>query len=156
MRFPPSLRGRGVSIPERERVLGAEALRFIRENPGRYLTLCANRVWYTMRSDTIAVVWNEPGLQRLGGHATEVVLKVICTLAFFATWGWLLVTLYLRRHFLSPGDALMLAAIAASGVTFVMILGGNRFNLPTQPYVWVWLSSWILLATPPRGEPARS
>jgi hypothetical protein len=49
MRFPPSLRGRGVSIPERERVLGAEALRFIRENPGRYLTLCANRVWYTMR-----------------------------------------------------------------------------------------------------------
>lgn len=140
--MPLPERVRGMGIVKREEFLRAEAVDFIKNHPGAYAQRCMRRIWMTLRSDTIASVWNETGISAWGGRVGVVAFKLICSGAYFALWLALLLSLYVRRGHWSRYDTLMLGTLVASGFTFVVIVGGNRYHLPMAPYLWVWLSGW--------------
>lgn len=146
---------RGRHLPEREKDLRDRAVAFITEDPVRYVKLCVRRTLMTLRSDTISTVWNERGMAKWGAPALVTSLfKLVTSGFFYAVWLALFATLFARRKQWSRYDLVMLGTVIASGFTFVVIVGGNRYHLPLAPYLWVWLSSAALLLTSTRSEGA--
>ncbi|MCU0866007.1 MAG: glycosyltransferase family 39 protein [Planctomycetes bacterium] len=138
-----------LSVPDREKELGARAIAFIREQPVQYLLRCARRCVMTLRSDTIAVSWSEPGLlaRGLGGLVTP--LKAITSAAFYLVGAAALWSLWRRRRALDRVDLLLVAVLAVLAFPFVAIVGGNRYHLPLGP-VLVLLAARGLAGSPPR------
>jgi 4-amino-4-deoxy-L-arabinose transferase-like glycosyltransferase len=128
-------------IPERDLRLRTMAVDFIRESPARYALLCVKRTWMTLRSDTIAGEWNVPGIRARFGHAAVAPFKVLCTLAYLAGVGLLAFALVRRRRALGPADAALLVAVIVAAAPFVLIVGGNRYQMPIVPYLLIWAAS---------------
>jgi 4-amino-4-deoxy-L-arabinose transferase-like glycosyltransferase len=137
-----------LSVPDREKELGARAIAFIREQPGQYLLRCVRRCFTTLRSDTIAVGWSEPGLvaRGLGGLVTP--LKALTSVAFYLLGAAAVWSLWRRRRALDRGDLLLVAVLALLAFPFVAIVGGNRYHLPLGPIL-------VLLAARLVRSPAR-
>ncbi|HEY2734391.1 MAG TPA: hypothetical protein VGI70_10425 [Polyangiales bacterium] len=136
-------------IVQRQRVLGARAIAFIEAHPLKYLALCAKRVGRTMRSDTIAVAWNDIGIRSSFGAGALLPFKVLCSLAH-----WTLLSLVAlawlargRSHWRREDVALgfLIALLAAP---FVLIVGGNRYMVPILPLLSIWAASgvWMLVS----------
>ena len=136
-----------VELPlvERESRLREEAVRYIRADPAGYAKRCVARSISTLRSDTIAVVWNEQGLTARIGAWAVAPLKALCTgvhaLLYAAAALGMLVRL-LRGRF-GSSDFLLCAVLALLALPFVLIVGGNRYHLPLIPFVIVAaLAAW--------------
>lgn len=139
----------GLSVPEREKELGARAIAFIREHPGQYLLLCVNRCIRTLGTDTIAVTWNEPGLATRGATALTKPLKALTTAAWWLLAAAALWSLWRRRQALDRGDFLLLACLAVLAFPFVAIVGGNRYHLPLGPILML-LAARLVASPSPR------
>jgi 4-amino-4-deoxy-L-arabinose transferase-like glycosyltransferase len=138
-----------LSVPDRERELGARAIAFIREQPGQYLLRCVRRCVTTLRSDTIAVGWSEPGLAARGLAGLVKPLKALTTVAWWLIAGAALWSLWRRRRELDRGDLLLVAVLAVLAFPFVAIVGGNRYHLPLGP-ILVLLAARLVTAAPAR------
>lgn len=139
----------GLSVPDRERELGARAIAFIREQPGSYVVRCLRRCVSTLRSDTIAVGWSEPGLvaRGLGGLVTP--LKALTSVVHYLIAAAALWSLWRRRRGLDRGDLLLVAVLAVLAFPFAAIVGGNRYHLPLGP-ILVLLAARLAGTSPPR------
>jgi 4-amino-4-deoxy-L-arabinose transferase-like glycosyltransferase len=125
----------GLSVPERERELGARALAFIRAEPGQYLLRCLRRCVATLRSDTIAVSWSEPGLVARGASALVTPLKALTSAAYYALAALAAWSLLRRRRTLDRADLLLALVLAVLAFPFIAIVGGNRYHLPLSPFL---------------------
>lgn len=116
-----------------DRQLRQEAVAFILANPGAYLRLTWNRVYYSLRSDTIAAVWNWRGIERRFGRPAVLVFQALCTVfhwALLASAAWLWIR---RRDQLGRVDLELAFALAVLAAPFVLIVGGNRYMVPLLP-----------------------
>jgi 4-amino-4-deoxy-L-arabinose transferase-like glycosyltransferase len=141
-------------LAARDAVLRARAIEFIKARPGDALELAVKRVWVTMRSDTIAAGWNQIGLRKRFGGQSVALAKAICTLGYYSLLGAALLGLW-RRHrraILDAGDLALLFAICLVAVPFVMIVGGNRYHMPLQPFLAVWAGAWLAGRIPFLGQ----
>lgn len=124
-------------LVEREAVLRAEAVAFIRADPIGYAKRCVVRTVATLKSDTIAVVWNERGLDARLGAWAKTPLKAICTGVHVLLWTAALLGLawsFVRRRY-GLGVVALAATLAVLAAPFVLIVGGNRYHLPAIPFV---------------------
>jgi 4-amino-4-deoxy-L-arabinose transferase-like glycosyltransferase len=130
-------------LVERESKLGQLGMTFVREHPLRYLVLCAKRVYLTMRSDTIAAVWNAKGITRTFGNRAMVYFKVLCSLAHWALLIGVILALTFRRRRFARADLALVLAVGILAAPFVLIVGGNRYMTPLLPLLCIWAaSSW--------------
>jgi 4-amino-4-deoxy-L-arabinose transferase-like glycosyltransferase len=133
-----------LSQPEQDRALTRKAVGYIRAHPARYVVLSLNRLQVSMRSDTIAPVWDHVGIIKRFGKRAIGAFKVVCSLAH---WGLLLglgATLWrVGRRGLARADLELAWAGALSAVPFVLIVGGNRYMLPLMVLVCVWMASFV-------------
>ncbi|MGE0608416.1 MAG: hypothetical protein AB7O62_15070 [Pirellulales bacterium] len=125
----------GLSEPARSRLLGQQAKRFIRENPGDYARLCAQRLRYFL-------TWDETNP------------KAAHPLYRAATLAWLCLSLIglclAGRHWraLWPGVGIFCAVALFHTLTIV----SARFRIPVEPLTFVWMG--IALAARSRTAPA--
>ncbi|MBL8725901.1 MAG: glycosyltransferase family 39 protein [Planctomycetes bacterium] len=132
----------GLSVPERERVLGQRAREFVQQHPLAYLQLCVRRVGLTLRSDTAAVVWNEPGLSARGALALVPPLKGLTSAVHWALLLLVLAGGWRARSVLGRADVLVVASLLLLAVPFVFVVGGNRYHLPLAPFLWLQVATW--------------
>lgn len=166
--LPEEVRSR--SLPEREAELGRRARKFIKENPGRYLLLCIQRSIQTLKSDTIAVVWNETGIRKTLGARAMTPLKLLTTTGHFLVWAIVLLGLVrsLSRLLSSrepltarivPMEVANVAAFALLAAPFVLIVSGNRYHLPLIPFAALYaahvLVLWLGETAPDKGVMAQ-
>jgi 4-amino-4-deoxy-L-arabinose transferase-like glycosyltransferase len=152
---------RALPLVERERLLGSRGVAFIRQNPAHYLALCVQRAAYTLRSDTIAAVWNGVGITRRFGTHGVLFFKIVCSIAH-----WILLTLVgyalLARKQRGAGDAALAFMLLLLAAPFVLIVGGNRYMVPILPLlcivaasgIWQWVASAATRA--PEGQPGQT
>jgi len=128
--------------PKSDLVFGKLAREYIVTHPGRYVALSFNRLFHTMRSDTIAPVWDRVGITRRFGKRAIVPLKVVCTLFHWALLFGLAATLWRagRKH-LTVADWQLAWVAALTAAPFILIVGGNRYMLPLMMLVCVWTAS---------------
>jgi 4-amino-4-deoxy-L-arabinose transferase-like glycosyltransferase len=125
-------------LVESEKILGDEALQFVMENPFGYARLCAARVFITLKSDTIAAVWNAPGIRsRFGPSTTAATLvKVVCSSAhYFLLIGVAasIFSLSRTRNFFKE-TWFLLIILGINAVPFIFVVGGNRYHLPAMSF----------------------
>lgn len=109
------------SEPQRCRVLGRRAAQFVRQEPARYLGLCARRLWYFLLFDPTNPKTAEP-LYRA------------------ATAGWLaLVAIGLASRQTDWRRAWPLAGMLATVATFhVLTITSARFRIPLEALTMPW------------------
>jgi 4-amino-4-deoxy-L-arabinose transferase-like glycosyltransferase len=147
-------------LVERERLLGSRGMAFIRQNPGHYVALCVQRVAYTLRSDTIAAVWNGVGITQRFGARGVLFFKIVCSMAH-----WILLTLvgyalFTRKQW-GASDAALAFVVLLLAAPFVLIVGGNRYMVPIVPLLCIFAASgmWPRVAAAshtPKGQPGRT
>jgi len=128
---------------ERDELLKKEALAFIRENPGRYLMLCVQRLRLSFDRETIGIVWNRHGLP----DAVQGPLKLL------ASAYWLLVLalsvagliLYLFRRPSRIFDPLVISAGLMAAVP-IFVVGMDRYHLGLAPFVALFAASFLQAA----------
>ncbi|MCL4190270.1 MAG: hypothetical protein KJZ87_00890 [Thermoguttaceae bacterium] len=112
---------RGLTEPERSRVLGRRAAAFIAANPGRYAALCLNRLRYFLIFDQT----NPKAANRLYRAGTSAWL-VLCGVGLLATIGqW-------RR--LWPTYAIF----ATVTLFHTLVITSVRFRIPIEPLSFLW------------------
>jgi 4-amino-4-deoxy-L-arabinose transferase-like glycosyltransferase len=146
-------------LAERDREAKLRAVRFIAQDPVRYVRLAVKRTWVTLRSDTIAATWNQLGLTARFGEKSVAVAKGICTAGYFALILAAALGLWVRRQKLGMGDLVIAIACGLVAIPFVLIVGGNRYHMPLQPFLATWagvgllsvLAGWKRLRSTPRA-----
>ena len=135
--LPPEVAG--MNYGERDHYLGDIAKRFILDDPLRYGGLCLERIVMTLRSDTIATVWNRVGIERTFGDGAERVLKLVTTGVHYLLWLVALAGLVKPARRAGTGGAAVIlwTLVALLAVPFVFIVGGNRYHLPLIPVLLV-------------------
>jgi hypothetical protein len=133
-------RMRALPLVEREAALKKEAVDYIVSHPGDYIGRIARRGWITLRSDTIAAVWNEPGIVAVFGRSGVLVVKVLCIAAYYGLLLTLALALFARARASSLAwqDGYLIALALACAAPFLLIVGGNRYHLPLLPLLSVW------------------
>lgn len=143
---------RNLPLVERERVLAKRARSFVINNPIEYAKLTVIITITTLRSDSIAVVWNEMGIRKRFGAWPIIPLKMI---SGFVHWLLLIVTflsiLSLGRNLRSnevdtssKGVIICLLSALLLSVPFVFIVAGNRYHLNLIPFTALITSLWLL------------
>ena len=120
---------------ERDAELQARALKFISENPSRYLALSFKRIALTFDRESIGVAWNEGGLPK----ATLLPLKIVSLVYWYAMLSLAIVgmILWLRTDIARLFDPL----IAATGLFTaigVFVVGMDRYHMPLAPFMAIF------------------
>jgi 4-amino-4-deoxy-L-arabinose transferase-like glycosyltransferase len=133
------------SLAQKDAILRKRAVEYIKTHPGDAVKLAVKRVVGTLRSDTIAATWNEVGLRKQFGDGAISAAKGICTLGYFSLLVAAALGVWRRRRSsgLDVGDLTLLIVICLVAVPFVIIVGGNRYHLPMQPFLAVWAGAWL-------------
>jgi hypothetical protein len=128
----------------RDETLKAEALSFIRANPGQYLTLSARRLVGTFERETIGVSWNEPGLLSTFGPSVLLPMKLIATVYWwvFLTLGTSGGILLIIRHRLSIFDPIVVIPLVLTAVA-VLVVSQDRYHLPINPFLAILAGGFI-------------
>ncbi|HWP09868.1 MAG TPA: glycosyltransferase family 39 protein [Polyangiaceae bacterium] len=150
----PGTTGMAASVPpeylrlplaQMDAELGKVAREYIKADPVRFVRLAARRTWLTLRSDTIAGTWNEPGLKARYGPGAVKVAKIACSLGYYALSVFAAAAVWLRarRKSLGKPDLVLAYACGLVALPFVVIVGGNRYMLPAQPFLAAWAGFWL-------------
>ena len=132
-------------LAAKDKVLRARAVEYLKLYPEEALRLVVKRVWVTMRSDTIAAGWNQVGLRsRFGGRGVAIA-KGICTLGYYSLLGLAALGIWRRRRaaVLDAGDLTLFLSACLVAAPFVLIVGGNRYQMPMQPFLAAWAGAWL-------------
>ncbi len=128
--------------PQSDLAYAKRGRQYIVTHPARYVALCLNRLFVTMRSDTIAPVWDRVGITRRFGKRAIVPLKIVCSLFHWALLLGLAATLWrVGRKHLTGADRQLAWAAALMAAPFILIVGGNRYMLPFMMLVCLWAAS---------------
>ncbi len=153
--MPPPDEFADTPIAEVNAELQKRAIQFIAQNPGKYVYLSVRRLVGSLSTDTIAAVWNEPGIARTFGGRAVTAFKALCSLVHWAilvgvVWRFV----RLRRAGLGVADAKLACAFVLLAIPFVLIVGGNRYMLPVVPVLCAWFGAALSLLIPARVQAA--
>lgn len=122
----------------RDALLGAEAKRYIRENPSAFALGVLKKLAMTHDRENIGVVWNEQGLSGTYGDRVVLPLKLLST-AYW--WGALLLGLgglgvvFRERGPIKASGLLPLVLWAFFAGVHAVIVGGDRYHYPSVPFL---------------------
>lgn len=144
---------RRLPLAQMDAELGKAAREYIKADPVRFVGLALRRTWLTLRSDTIAGTWNELGLDRRYGPWAVKIVKLACSLGYYLLCGLAAAALWVRarQKGLDKRDLLLAYACGLVALPFVVIVGGNRYQLPAQPFLAVWAGFWLAATLPVFG-----
>ncbi|MEA1952625.1 MAG: hypothetical protein U9N87_14690 [Planctomycetota bacterium] len=127
-----------LSEPQRSRDLGRQAWSFVRENPGRYATLCLQRLRYFLLFDET----NPKAANRLyrAGTVAWLTLAFVGLLVSWQRWRQLWAT-YAIVGLVTLFHALVITAV--------------RFRIPIEPITFVWASLAVSPAIARMFQPNR-
>lgn len=108
---------------------------YIKENPGRYVLLCFNRIGIALDRETYGVAWNQLALS----DALEFPLKVVMSIYWYAILlcGAAGVIMFARRSryaVFTPLPLIMAALMAAP----VLIMATERYHYQLAPFLAVF------------------
>ena len=127
-----------MTVVERDRAMQKEAIAYIKAHPGIFIQRCFARTWTALRSETVAALWNERGLQARFGEGSVLTAKVIFSLGYYVLLVGTLVGLWLRRRHWLKVDSVLLMTIAVSAAPFIVFDSQNRYHLPLVPIMAVY------------------
>lgn len=129
---------KGMSETERAEALKKAAFDYVAEAPGTFVLRTVMKFIRLHERETIAVAWNRPQIEALGGAALREALKVLAT----AYWGLVLLLAIWGCWQLLKGPGLWQLMIhpAFLGWMYVawvhaIILLGDRYHIPAIPFV---------------------
>ncbi|MCB1112406.1 MAG: glycosyltransferase family 39 protein [Chlamydiales bacterium] len=130
------------SLVERDKQLSRKALQFIKENPGQFARLMLQRIYITMKSESIAAVWNEEGIKQRFGQESVILFKIAANAAYFLLLVFFLYYLFfsLKKGTYHSSDALLWTMLILLSVPFLIFMGQDRFHLPLIPYLIIFVS----------------
>jgi len=135
MPLPPEVQD--MTEVEREEYLRAEAIAFIRENPGRFAALSVRRLLELHGRETIGVVWNEEALRRYVGASGILALKLL------ASGYWVMLVLSAlaaaAMQLARQGIAALFHPVFGGWAYFtavhVITVSGDRYHMPSGAFV---------------------
>jgi 4-amino-4-deoxy-L-arabinose transferase-like glycosyltransferase len=134
-------------LVERNKILMHKSLDFIWHHPVDFIKLSVKRLYLTMRSESIGVIWNMPGIEATLGKKWIMPLKILVNLCYYLLIIAFLCSLYridCMRDFRSQ-DALLLAVMFLLSLPFLFVQAQDRFHVPLIPYL-------IILAVRPNSQ----
>ncbi|MFP8833722.1 ArnT family glycosyltransferase [Hydrogenophaga sp. XSHU_21] len=143
----------------RDDQMRSDAIRFIKENPGQFVTLGIKRMINTFDRETIGVVWNVQGIEQRfpGAPWMTDALKLLSTGYWY---GMLLASvagvflLLKRERWMILCNPVVVVALFFAAVPAIMV-GQDRYHVPMIPMVAccaaLFLQHWLQ-----RGTGARS
>ena len=140
--LPPEVNG--LSEAQRNKILKEKALNYLWKNPYRLPELVAKRMYISLRSETIAVEWNQIGFKKSIGTWVITPLKLVASGFYYLLIAGVFFRLYLSRKgslSLTASDKALLCMMGLLSVPFIVIVGQDRYHLPMLPFA-------ILLVAP--------
>ena len=140
-------RQEGFNQVEWDNELQRQSIAFVRENPGRFLTLCVRRIAILHDRETIGVVWNEPALEARFGAWILAPLKAISSLYWYISLagGVVGAAILLRRErwrtLIAPPVLLFWGYFIG---VHVVIVGMDRYHFPAIP--WIAIAAGVAFA----------
>ena len=144
----PASTGAYMSLPEedfggevrRDAVLKERAVKFIADDPTRYLQLSARRALHSFKAETIGVIWNEKAL----ADALETPLKLISSAYWLLAFGigFAGAVLFLIQRPVWILDPLVVCPALFAAVA-VLTVGQDRYHMPMIPFVAIFAASVI-------------
>jgi 4-amino-4-deoxy-L-arabinose transferase-like glycosyltransferase len=131
-------RVKGMNEADRDELLGGEAKRYIRENPGVFLVGLVKKLIVTHDRESIGVVWNEEGLTKAFGARVLMPLKGLSA-AYW--WGMLLLAVCGtaaaagRMGFREWAGLTPLVLWAYFAAIHAVIVGSDRYHYPSVPMI---------------------
>jgi hypothetical protein len=132
-----------IPLPARNRRLQQVAVDFIKEHPFEFARLTALRTFHTLKQETIAIAWNDIGIRKRLGEGALLPLKVVTSVGY----GLLMVAgiaglvRSVRRRALGRPEILLIVAILAASLPFMVVLGMDRYHLPLIPLVAIFAAT---------------
>lgn len=150
-------RFRHLGVVERHRAMQAEAMEFIRNNPGTYLRRIGERAATALRSETFAVWWNGPAIRARFGESGIRVAGLACSAAWWALAATALAAAWWRIRSGCAGriDAWIAAAIVLQSLPFLLLDSQNRYHAPLVPFLTAW-AAWLLASSWPAAARVNS
>lgn len=141
------LKRNDLTLTEKDAILKHNALQFIYNNPGSFLWLTVKRVYWTMRSESLAVVWNIAGIEASLGKKWILPLKILSNAAYYlllvgVIWGvWISFkqSLFLRQ------DLILATLLFLLSLPFLIFHGQDRFHLPLIPFLIIFVCKTIFV-----------
>ena len=128
----------GLDEPARARALRAMVLADVRADPGGFAWRTVGKAVRLHDRETVGVVWNQAGIERLGGPRAVLALKLISTLYWYAAVALALAGIVLAarrdgawRTLISTPVWLWLYVTAVHAVIVV----GDRYHVPANPMI---------------------
>lgn len=132
----------GLDDYSRDKILGQEAVSYIRSDIPGFLINSLERLWATHSRETIAIAWNESGIEMVLGTSAKLPLKLLATsywliLLLLAIVG---VVLMFRQSisFLSFACDPILLLWMYFAATHAIIIAGDRYHFPSIPAVAIF------------------
>jgi hypothetical protein len=126
----------------RDKVLRQEAVAYIKSDIPGFLIGSLKRLWATYNRETIAIAWNETGIEMVLGASAKLPLKLIATSYWLALLLLALAGIVLKfrncasiLNFASDPILLLWAYFAA---THAIIIAGDRYHFPSIPAVAIF------------------
>jgi len=128
-----------LSNSEQDTALKEIAVQYIRQHPWQFMKLVVKRVYYTLRSESIGVTWNEPGIEERLGRQWIFPLKILENLGWYA----ILISFGVCLFFASwreSSNALLLWTMILLSIPFILFQAQDRFHLPLVPFMVMYIS----------------
>lgn len=132
----------GLDEYARSKVLGQEAMKHIRSDIPGFLVSSVKRLWATYDRETIAIAWNDSGIEKALGTSTKLPLKLLATSYWLVFLFLALAGIVLRfrastsvLNFASDPILLLWVYFTA---THAIIVAGDRYHLPSIPAVAIF------------------
>jgi 4-amino-4-deoxy-L-arabinose transferase-like glycosyltransferase len=132
-----------IPLPVRNRRLQKVAVDFIKQNPLEFVRLVVLRTFHTLKSETIAIAWNDIGVRKRLGEGALLPLKIATSVgyALLMLAGAAGLLRILRRRAFGRAEILLLVASLAASIPFMVVLGMDRYHLPLIPLVAIFAAT---------------
>jgi hypothetical protein len=132
----------GLDEYTRNKVLGQEAVAYIKSDIPVFLIGSLKRLWATHNRETIAIAWNESGIERALGPSAKLPLKLLATSYWLVLLLLALAGIVLRfrastsiLNFASDPILLLWVYFAT---THAIIVASDRYHFPSIPAVAIF------------------
>jgi 4-amino-4-deoxy-L-arabinose transferase-like glycosyltransferase len=130
------------NLEQINRELGQQAWIWIQDNPGKFLLLAFEKLYITMRNESISAVWNHDGLEERFGTSSLIYFKILTNLGYFCLLLALVYYLFLYGHNrkFDWKDSYLISMALLLIAPVLVYHGDDRFHLPMIPLFIIFVS----------------
>jgi len=134
------------NVVERDEALKKKAFAFIVSHPMQFIWLSIKRFFLSLRSESIAVVWNQAGIEKAWGAQWLTPLKIATNVGWYflllgVTWG---ILLHFHARVMHRPDWIPVTAIFFLSTAFVFFHIQDRYHLPLVPFMMLFFAHSIV------------